>query len=121
MIIQPSHIHLNRRRRRRPPKTLPPAQVKPTIKEVDAGLNVVKTLTRAKLWEVQTPQCVRPQLLRDGFKLVAEKGLEVTDDVSIVEAMGLPVRITPGAYTNIKVTTPDDMLVATGFLDEAGR
>jgi 2-C-methyl-D-erythritol 4-phosphate cytidylyltransferase len=92
--------------------------VKPTIKEVDAGMNVVKTLVRAALWEVQTPQCIRPALLRDGFELVAKKGLEVTDDVSIIEAMGLPVKITPGSYTNIKVTTPDDMSVAVGFLVE---
>jgi 2-C-methyl-D-erythritol 4-phosphate cytidylyltransferase len=92
--------------------------VKPTIKEVDADMNVVKTLVRAALWEVQTPQCIRPDLLRRGFELVREKGLEVTDDVSIIEAMGLPVKITPGSYTNIKVTTPDDMSVAVGFLDD---
>lgn len=42
----------------------------------------------------------------------------MTDDVSIIEAMGLPVKITPGSYTNIKVTTPEDMSVAEGFLDE---
>jgi 2-C-methyl-D-erythritol 4-phosphate cytidylyltransferase len=92
--------------------------VKPTIKEVDKNNNVVKTLVRAALWEVQTPQCIRPALLREGFQLVKEKGLEVTDDVSIIEAMGLPVKVTPGSYTNIKVTTPDDMSVAVGFLDE---
>lgn len=92
--------------------------VKPTIKEVDSNMNVIKTLVRATLWEVQTPQCIRPALLREGFALVREKGLEVTDDVSIIEAMGLPVKITPGSYTNIKVTTPDDMSVAVGFLDE---
>jgi 2-C-methyl-D-erythritol 4-phosphate cytidylyltransferase len=92
--------------------------VKPTIKEVDKNLNVVKTLARAALWEVQTPQCIRPELLRRGFQVVAERGLEVTDDVSIIEAMGLPVKITPGSYTNIKVTTPDDMSVAVGFLEE---
>eukprot|EP00879_Flechtneria_rotunda_P005146 GHRR01005428.1.p1 GENE.GHRR01005428.1~~GHRR01005428.1.p1 ORF type:complete len:336 (+),score=82.11 GHRR01005428.1:41-1048(+) len=92
--------------------------VKPTIKEVDADMMVVKTLNRSKLWEVQTPQCVKPDLLHEGFRLVKEKGLEVTDDVSIIEAMGLPVRITAGSYTNIKVTTPDDMSVAEKFLDE---
>ncbi|KAG1665293.1 hypothetical protein FOA52_015870 [Chlamydomonas sp. UWO 241] len=94
------------------------APCKPTIKEVDAALNVVKTLKRSVLWEVFTPQVIRPQLLRQGFELVVSKGLEVTDDVSIIEAMGLPVRITPGAYTNIKVTTPDDLMVAEKFLEE---
>lgn len=70
--------------------------VKPTIKEVDAGMNVVKTLQRAKLWEVQTPQIIRPKLLKQGFELVKSKNLEVTDDVSIIEAMGRPVLLTPG-------------------------
>ena len=49
------------------------------------------------------PQVIRPALLREGFELVAREGLEVTDDVSIIEAMGLPVQVTPGSYTNIKV------------------
>ncbi|EFN57889.1 hypothetical protein CHLNCDRAFT_141910 [Chlorella variabilis] len=65
------------------------------------------------------PQVIRPPVLREGFALVAAQGLEVTDDVSIVEALGRPVRITPGSYTNIKVTTPDDMSVAGRFLEEA--
>ena len=82
---------------------------------------VVKTLKRAALWEVQTPQVIRPELLKAGFELVAKESLEVTDDVSIVEAMGKPVLITPGAYTNIKVTTPDDMSVAERFLEEAAE
>ncbi|PSC72393.1 2-C-methyl-D-erythritol 4-phosphate chloroplastic [Micractinium conductrix] len=93
--------------------------VKPTIKEVDGDGMVVKTLKRAALWEVQTPQVIRPALLREGFELVAREGLEVTDDVSIIEALGKPVRITSGSYTNIKVTTPDDMSVAERFLEEA--
>ncbi|KAG2447357.1 hypothetical protein HYH02_007685 [Chlamydomonas schloesseri] len=93
-------------------------QVKPTIKEVDKSGMVIQTLQRSKLWEVQTPQCIRPALLKEGFDLVKRNNLEVTDDVSIIEAMGKPVKITPGAYTNIKVTTPDDMAVAEKFLDE---
>jgi 2-C-methyl-D-erythritol 4-phosphate cytidylyltransferase len=92
--------------------------VKPTIKEVNKDLQVVKTLQRSALWEVQTPQVIRPDLLKAGFDLVAREKLEVTDDVSIIEAMGRPVVITPGAYTNIKVTTPDDMSVAERFLQE---
>jgi 2-C-methyl-D-erythritol 4-phosphate cytidylyltransferase len=92
--------------------------VKPTIKEVDKDLNVIKTLQRSTLWEVQTPQVIRPPLLLAGFDLVEAQGLEVTDDVSIVEALGHPVVITPGSYTNIKVTTPDDMSVAERFLEE---
>jgi 2-C-methyl-D-erythritol 4-phosphate cytidylyltransferase len=92
---------------------------KQTVKEVDAKTGLVaRTLDRSLLWEVQTPQCVRPDLLRRGFAYVDEKKLAVTDDVSVVEALGEPVRITRGCYTNIKVTTPEDMGVAEGFIDE---
>ena len=59
---------------------------------------------------------IKPALLREGFKQVEEKNLEVTDDVSIIEQLGLPVKITVGEYTNIKITTPDDMAVAEQIL-----
>jgi len=94
-------------------------QTKATIKQARPDRFVDRTLDRSVLWEVHTPQVVRPQLLRDGFALVAQKGLAVTDDVSIVEAMGRPVLITPGQYTNLKVTTPEDMYIAERLLDEA--
>ena len=48
-------------------------------------------------------QVIRPQLLLKGFEHVAANNMAVTDDVSIIEALGLPVKITPGSYTNIKV------------------
>ncbi len=48
-------------------------------------------------------QVIKPALLRAGFELVARESLEVTDDASIVEALGEPVKITYGAYSNIKV------------------
>jgi len=92
---------------------------KQTVKEVDPATGfVARTLDRARLWEVQTPQCVRPELLRRGFRHAEERGLAVTDDASVVEALGEPVRVTRGCYTNIKVTTPEDMGVAEGFVDE---
>eukprot|EP00892_Ulva_mutabilis_P010955 jgi/Ulvmu1/8231/UM041_0040.1 len=92
--------------------------VKPTIKQVGPDMMVELTLDRAKLWDVQTPQVIRPYLLREGFKAVQRDDLQVTDDVSIIEAIGKPVKMTQGSYTNIKVTTPDDMSVAERFLSE---
>ena len=77
--------------------------VKPTIKEVNDDGTVARTLERARLWEVQTPQVIRPDLLRAGFEAAAAGGWAVTDDVSLIEGLGLPVRVTPGSYTNIKV------------------
>ncbi|XP_027920624.1 2-C-methyl-D-erythritol 4-phosphate cytidylyltransferase, chloroplastic isoform X2 [Vigna unguiculata] len=91
--------------------------VKATIKEANSESFVVKTLDRKTLWEMQTPQVIKPELLRKGFELVNREGLEVTDDVSIVEHLKHPVFITEGSYTNIKVTTPDDMLLAERILN----
>ncbi|CAO1944152.1 unnamed protein product [Urochloa humidicola] len=92
--------------------------VKATIKEATSDSFVVKTLDRKTLWEMQTPQVMKPNLLRDGFELVKRDGLEVTDDVSIVEYLKHPVYITEGSYTNIKVTTPDDLLLAERLMNE---
>ncbi|KAK6263932.1 hypothetical protein SCA6_019366 [Theobroma cacao] len=91
--------------------------VKATIKEANSHSYVVRTLERKTLWEMQTPQVIKPELLRKGFELVNREGLEVTDDVSIVEHLKHPVYITEGSYTNIKVTTPDDLLLAERILN----
>ncbi|XP_068653050.1 2-C-methyl-D-erythritol 4-phosphate cytidylyltransferase, chloroplastic [Aristolochia californica] len=90
--------------------------VKATIKEANGESYVVRTLDRKTLWEMQTPQVIKPDLLQNGFDLVHREGLEVTDDVSIVEHLKYPVYITEGSYTNIKVTTPDDLLLAERIL-----
>lgn len=91
--------------------------VKATIKEANSDSFVVRTLDRKTLWEMQTPQIIKPELLKKGFDLVNREGLEVTDDVSIVEHLKHPVFITEGSYTNIKITTPDDLLLAERILN----
>ena len=55
---------------------------------------------------------------KKGFAKVDKEKLEITDDVSVVEQLGAPVRLTLGEYTNLKVTTPDDMVVAGRSLDQ---
>jgi 2-C-methyl-D-erythritol 4-phosphate cytidylyltransferase len=91
---------------------------KATIKESEDGSFVLKTIPRARLWEVHTPQVININTLLRGFKKVAEEQLEVTDDVSIVEALGENVKLTRGEYTNLKITTPEDMDVATAILED---
>jgi 2-C-methyl-D-erythritol 4-phosphate cytidylyltransferase len=91
---------------------------KATIKESEDGAFVLRTIPRARLWEVHTPQVVNIDTLLRGFKKVEEKNLEVTDDVSIVEALGESVKLTRGEYTNLKITTPEDMDVAEAILEE---
>jgi 2-C-methyl-D-erythritol 4-phosphate cytidylyltransferase len=90
---------------------------KATIKESDDGTLVLRTIPRARLWEVHTPQVIKIDTLQRGFAKVEAENLEVTDDVSIVEALGEPVKLTLGEYTNLKITTPEDMGVAEGILD----
>mmetsp|Transcript_8875 Transcript_8875/g.9744 ORF Transcript_8875/g.9744 Transcript_8875/m.9744 type:complete len:317 (-) Transcript_8875:39-989(-) len=91
---------------------------KATIKESEDGSTILRTIPRARLWEVHTPQVIKIDTLLRGFAKVAAQNLEVTDDVSIVEALGEPVKLTLGEYTNLKITTPEDMDVADAILEE---
>jgi len=90
--------------------------MKATVKASADGSFVKETLQRSTLWEIQTPQVVKPALLKRGFEFVKENGLEVTDDVSVVEHLGEPVKLTLGEYENLKLTTPEDMIVAANIL-----
>ncbi|MDD5566011.1 MAG: 2-C-methyl-D-erythritol 4-phosphate cytidylyltransferase [Candidatus Omnitrophica bacterium] len=83
--------------------------VKATIKAV-RGAVVKNTLKRNELWEVQTPQVFRVALLKEAYKRC--KGREVTDDASLVERLGVKVAVVQGSYFNIKITTPEDMVMA---------
>ena len=95
---------------------------KATIKESDdGGETVLRTVPRSRLFEVHTPQVIRIDTLQRGFEKVAQEDLQVTDDVSIVEALGEPVKLTMGEYTNLKITTPEDMNVATAILQERNQ
>jgi 2-C-methyl-D-erythritol 4-phosphate cytidylyltransferase len=68
------------------------------------------TLDRDKLWLMQTPQVFSCELILSAHRQAAEQGLDGTDDVALVEAMGHPVRVVEGRRENIKVTTPEDLL-----------
>ncbi|KAL7540198.1 hypothetical protein ACHAXR_009935 [Thalassiosira sp. AJA248-18] len=94
---------------------------KATIKESADGTLVQRTIPRERLWEVHTPQVVKVEALLRGFDKVERENLEVTDDVSIIEALGEPVKLTRGEYTNLKITTPEDMDVATAILADRGE
>ncbi len=86
--------------------------VKATIKQSSRDGFVRATLDRSTLWEVQTPQVIALPLLRRAFQHALENGLEVTDDVSLVEALGQPVKLVTGCYSNLKITTSEDLAIA---------
>jgi 2-C-methyl-D-erythritol 4-phosphate cytidylyltransferase len=90
--------------------------VKSTIKEVSPDHEVRLTLRRNLLWEVQTPQVFRYDLILKAYKL-EPKG-EVTDDASLLERLGMRVKIVSGSYYNIKITTPEDLVFAQAILEK---
>jgi len=71
-----------------------------------------RTLRREELWAVQTPQAFRFPLLWEAHRKAGLSGFIGTDDASLVERTGTPVRIVPGSESNIKITTPDDRKLA---------
>ncbi len=91
--------------------------VKDTIKVASAGGLVERTLERGRLVQVQTPQVFRRDLLKRAHGEVTD---DVTDDAAMVERIGVPVRVFMGDYANIKVTTPEDLVVAEALLARRG-
>lgn len=75
-------------------------------------LFVQKTLDRPSLWAVQTPQVFRYEVIRGAYEHAYREGFRATDDAALVERCGGRVRIIMGAYRNIKITTPDDLVTA---------
>jgi len=94
--------------------------VKDTIKIVDESGCVVRTLLRNRLAAVQTPQIFEVNLLRRAYELYKKERLSVTDDASLVEALGETVAVVEGDYTNIKVTTPEDLVIAERIIRKRG-
>lgn len=94
--------------------------VKNTIKVVDVEGFVVNTPQRSSLMAVQTPQIFKAQLLKCAYSDENLKGTAVTDDASLVERLGVKVAVALGSYENIKITTPEDLLLAEKICADRG-
>jgi 2-C-methyl-D-erythritol 4-phosphate cytidylyltransferase len=90
--------------------------VKETIKMAHSDGTVLKTLDRESLWQIQTPQTFQANLIKEAYHRATENGFIGTDDASLVEQLGVKVHILPGSYTNIKITTKEDLMLAHLFL-----
>ncbi|MBF0516691.1 MAG: 2-C-methyl-D-erythritol 4-phosphate cytidylyltransferase [Nitrospirae bacterium] len=90
-------------------------RLKDTIKEVRDGF-AVRTLDRDILAAVATPQVFRYEVIFDAYERAARDGLSFTDDTSAVEHYGGRIKIIPGDYKNIKITTPEDIIFADYLL-----
>ncbi|MEA3361890.1 MAG: 2-C-methyl-D-erythritol 4-phosphate cytidylyltransferase [Thermodesulfobacteriota bacterium] len=89
--------------------------VKDTIKDVEDN-KITGSPDRNRLWQAQTPQGFQYQLIRNAFDQADADGFVATDDASLLERLGCPVQILEGDYRNIKVTTPEDILIAAALL-----
>lgn len=93
---------------------IPGVPVKATIKSVKVSgyqsVRVVKTVDRSSLWEIQTPQVFKKDLLLQAYKKFGSR--DVTDDAMLVEKLRARVKVVKGSDFNIKITTPEDLLIA---------
>ncbi|MFY8149518.1 MAG: 2-C-methyl-D-erythritol 4-phosphate cytidylyltransferase [Prochlorococcaceae cyanobacterium] len=92
------------------------APVTDTIKRVDGEGIIQETPDRAWLWGAQTPQGFAVEQLRQGHERAEAEGWSVTDDASLFERLGWPVRVIQAPPSNIKITTPFDLTVAEAVL-----
>ena len=86
--------------------------VKDTIKVVNDVQVVHHTPKRSLLWAAQTPQCFWTHLIKKGYEHAMNEGIIGTDDSSLVEKMGHDIKMIMGSYDNIKITTPEDIIIA---------
>jgi len=94
--------------------------VKDTVKKVLQD-SISATVPRENLWLAQTPQAFSARIIIDAYTNAREKGIRGTDDASLVEAMGLDVKVVMGSYENIKITTPEDLLFAEAIKRERAK
>ncbi len=88
--------------------------VKDTLKKSNAQGQVAETINRISLWQAQTPQAARRELLEKAYRINGDA--DVTDESSLLEKAAIPVTLVEGAETNIKITRPEDLFVAEKLL-----
>ena len=93
--------------------------VKDTLKEVD-GTTIIHTVDRSRLWQAQTPQAMRRELLEQAYRHAESTRFIGTDEASLLEHAGIAVSVVEGSEQNIKITRPEDLAVASGLLRTGG-
>ena len=91
---------------------------KDTIKVCNGENIAVATPDRSTLWQIQTPQTFQKDLIMQAYQKAKEEGFVGTDDASLAEYSGCPVKVIMGSYRNIKITTKEDLLIGEAFLKE---
>lgn len=88
---------------------------KDTIKLTDNNNIVLSSTNRDSSWIVQTPQCFNRDILINSYRNIKDFK-SITDDCAILEKNNYKVKLIPGDYTNIKITTPEDIFIASSFI-----
>jgi 2-C-methyl-D-erythritol 4-phosphate cytidylyltransferase/2-C-methyl-D-erythritol 2,4-cyclodiphosphate synthase len=114
-LVSPALIAACLEEARRTGAAMAAIPVKDTLKAV-AGSSVLRTVDREGLWQAQTPQTARIELLRQAFAAAAADGFVGTDEAALLEHIGVPVSVVEGSERNLKVTRPEDLLVAEALL-----
>lgn len=83
-----------------------------TLKRVDPQGQILQTLERRDVWQIQTPQAFQAPLLWRAFTEAYSRNFYGTDEASLVEELQQPVVVVPGSPWNLKITTPDDLQMA---------
>ena len=88
-----------------------------TLKRVEPGsTRITETISRAGLWQAQTPQVFRRDWLVEAYAKRGSLTAAITDDAQLVEALGHAVHVVPGSPVNFKITTKDDLELAEALL-----
>ncbi len=95
---------------------VPAIPARDTIKVISKEGYVLKTLERDALWHIQTPQTFKYDLIAKAYKEGMAKKLCAYDDSTFIEHLGKKVKVVEGSPYNIKITTPEDLLIARGIL-----
>lgn len=95
--------------------------LKDTVKQVNPEGYVTATPDRRSLWAIQTPQVFRRSELLLAHEQAEAEGFMGTDDASLVERMGIAVKVVEGGYHNIKITTPEDLAIAESILGQMSQ
>jgi len=91
---------------------------KDTLKKVDKNNFVLKTVDRKNIYLAQTPQVIEYELAKKAFEEASRDGFLGTDDVSLIERLGMKIKMVPCSYKNIKVTARDDLKIIKCFLEK---
>lgn len=109
-LIKPDHINQVLHEAVASGGAIPATPCRDTLKKVSAG-KIQTTVDRSALWNAQTPQCFRRNLLEDGYRWYNESGGTVTDDAGLLESE-CDISVVEGSSYNIKLTYPEDVSVA---------